>query len=127
MYRTSFQDILLIFKGQNAGAVFEHGSNVHYNPSGNIVMTISGRQQNPNQYYPYAQFPSTQPVYGREPPPSYSDIQNGKTPSVSYTPGQQQGEYNLAVNLGGEASLQRGSPLHEEPPPSYERIQPQTN
>ena len=118
------QCILTIFKGQRNGAVIAQGSHVHYDRSGNVIMTISGRQQNPNLSHQYAQFPSTS-FYGQQPPPSYSDIQNGKTPSASYPSHQQRGQYNLGVDLNEDASVQT-PPLHEHPPP-YERIQPLPN
>jgi len=89
-------------------------SNVRYDRSGNIIMTISGTEQ--HQYTNV----SPSPFYGTQHPPSYSEVQAAKSASTSFP--QEQGQNNLGMVTDGETTLSR-TRLPEEPP-AYDSIQP---
>ena len=108
-------------KGQNNGARYETGSNVRYDRSGNVIMTISRREQHPSYNYQlddYGRATQSPIQLYPPPPPPYSEVTGGKNQSVS--PPEQQGQTNLAIVSDGEAPLQ-GMPLPEAPP-AYESV-----
>ena len=116
-----------ITEGRNNGTVLDSTSNVRYDQSGNIVMTISGREQPPSYNYTFNAQATLTPMtsYSMQPPP-YSEVVGGKTQSVSasQTQQQQQGQINLAMALDGDPPLQ-GISLPAQPP-AYESVQPTT-
>ena len=105
----------------------ETSSNVRYGlHSGNIVMTISGREQTPVDERSFND-PHILPVHlYRAPPPSYSEVAAAKQELPNSSPHESfQGQTNTAIVANDEAQMQAGT--FPESPPSYENIQNPSN
>ena len=93
--------------------------------SGNVIMTISGRDHGPSDVDYQFNDPHILPVHlYRAPPPAYSEIAEAKQNSTSRQCSLQ-GQSNSSFTLGAEITNQEETPA--EAPPSYENIQHRTN
>ena len=117
-----FQNLICHDVGTDAVDSSENNSNVRYGlRSGNVVMTISGRQQNPSSGDAIND-PYILPVHlYRAPPPAYEEVTKPKE-GTSTNPQQTQGHDNPAmVYDSSNNNDQNQVPL--EAPPAYECIQ----
>ena len=118
--RTRCYNFYISFKAETGGCSAEATSNVRYNLSGNVIMTISRRERHTINSNKVSGDPAvlTVPTF-QAPPPSYSEVTREKYMSVPQT--QLPGHINYAMISDVNPLPSTTSSL--EPPPSYEYIQ----
>ena len=115
-----------MIKERRNGNRVRSDSRVRYDlRSRNVVMTISGREQDPSDMDYQFNDPHILPVHlYRAPPPSYAEVTETKQNSSSHQR-QLQGNNNSSMTPDTEAPRQETT--HNDAPPSYENIQPRAN